>query len=294
MNKIKKSFPAALILLFFMYLFFSCTERINIDTDNAPERLVIYGVLTTDPGRHAIKITRSTGYFATSKPPGISHARVTISSSTETFILTENASEPGLYQTQPGTFGVEGETYTLHVALDFDRDGEEEEYTASTYLPYAARVDAIALRPSDAINDHIEVLLTGRIPENQANYMSFHVFRNDVIVNDSLVGFSIIDDEHIQKKEVENVACYFLDQDDERSVLSPGDIVTLRLDILTKEYAEFIENAQAELQGQNPIFGGPPANVQTNIRCVTPHKAIPLAGFFSAYSGRQTSTVYQP
>ena len=49
-------------------------------------------------------------------------------------------------------------------------------------------------------------------------------------------------------------------------------------------YANFIWEAQAEVQGSNPLFSGPPANVKGNID----NGAI---GFFAAYSVSRAYTI---
>ena len=65
------------------------------------------------------------------------------------------------------------------------------------------------------------------------------------------------------------------DQDEE--VLEPGDIVTVEMNSIGEEYANFLWDAQSEISGSNPLFSGPPANVKGNIN----NGAI---GFFAAYS----------
>ena len=268
----------------------ACTARIDISTGDAPERLVIYGYLTSDTMRHSIRITRSSSFFATTPPEGISRAEVVISGGGEEFRLTENDTVPGLYETDDDVYGTEGETYDLYVRLDFDGDGETEEYEASSYLPYPPRVDSINFRKS-SITDHIEVLLWGRIPDNEENFLSVHVYRNDTLINDSLSGFAVMDDEYLDEKEVEAASCYFLDQEEKEEIITPGDTIVVRMDAITRPYADFIRDAQDEVRGSNPIFGGPPANVFTNIRARNGAKT-PVSGFFTAYSGRSAGRLY--
>ena len=68
-------------------------------------------------------------------------------------------------------------------------------------------------------------------------------------------------------------------------MLVPGDTVTVELNNMGKEYFGFLQEAQAELRGSNPLFSGPPANVKGNIS----NGAI---GFFAAYSvSRASATV---
>jgi hypothetical protein len=272
---------------------FSCTSRIDINTEASAPRLVIYGNITTDTMQHSIKITRSSGYFSTSKPEGISHATVSIHTDKETFTLKESSQEAGLYQTDPSVYGIEGETYRLSVALDFDEDGRQEEYEAVSYMPGAPRIDSVGFRPSVLADTYLEVLVWGYMPEEEENYLSFHLYRNYEIVNDSLQGFFIIDDRYMDKKEIEGVSCLFLNQEEEQSVLREGDIITVRIDGITKAYATFIVEAQSELFGSDPIFSGPPANVQTNITAKNPSEEIKVSGFFTAFSGSKKTTVYR-
>lgn len=290
--KIKQTISIALLLII-MAMAPACTERISISTEDAPEHLVIYGYLTNDTTAHSIRITRSAGYFATTTPVGVSNAIVEITSDDTIIRLIEKDGEPGLYQTPPDIFGEEGKSYSLYVSVDADGDGVAEEFEADTYMPYASTVDSIQLQQSEVFDDEIEILLYGKIGDNERNYFSFHAYRNQTIVNDSLVGFFIIDDEYIEKKELNGLSCFYLDQEDDRSRLTYGDTVTLRVDILPKDYADFLENAQDQVDGSNPIFGGPPANVETNIRSIVNTNAIPIVGFFSAFTGTQASTVYR-
>ncbi|MDR1203406.1 MAG: DUF4249 domain-containing protein [Tannerellaceae bacterium] len=278
--------------IFFIGLF-SCTSRIDINTEASAPRLVIYGSITTDTMQHSIKITRSSGYFSTSKPEGISHAMVSIHTDKETFTLQESSEEAGLYQTDKSVYGIEGETYHLSVALDFDEDGRQEEYEAVSYMPGAPRIDSIGFRPSDLLDNYLEVLVWGYMPEEEENYLSFHLYRNHEIVNDSLHGFFIIDDKYMDKKEITGVSCFYLDQEEEQSVLREGDIITVRIDGITKEYTTFINDAQSERRGSDPIFSGPPANVQTNIISKSPSENILISGFFTAFSGSKKTTIYR-
>jgi hypothetical protein len=278
--------------VFFGWLF-SCTERIDVDTEASAPRLVIYGGITTDTMQHSIRITRSGGYFTTSKPEGISRAAVSIRTDKETFVLQESATEAGLYQTDPSVYGLEGETYRLSVALDFDEDGRQEAYEAVSYMPGAPRIDSIGFRPSLLSEDYLEVLVWGYMPEADENYLSFHLYRNNEIVNDSLRGFFIIDDRYMDKKEIAGVSCFYLNQKEEQNILREGDVITVRIDGVTKEYASFIANAQSELWGSDPIFSGPPANVQTNIISRSPSENIVVSGFFTAFSGNKKTTVYR-
>jgi hypothetical protein len=291
------SHRAALALLAFAGLLsttlFSCEERIGIDTGASPPRLVVYGYITTDTVQHAIRITRSSGYFSTAKPEGISGAAVSIRHKEEVYPLTESGAEPGLYLTDAGVAGQEGETYSLHLSLDFDDDGQLEQYEAESFLPPAAELDSMAVQPSVLSDHHKEVLIWGRLPEQETNYFSFHFYRNGVLINDSLRGFSISSDELLGKKTIEGVSVFYLNQEREESTLHPGDSLTFRIEGITREYATFITNAQSEYRGSIPLFSAPPANIETNLRSLTPSSGIRVAGFFTAFSTNRVSMIYE-
>jgi hypothetical protein len=281
--------------LFVLSILSACNERITINTEDSPPRLVIYGYITTDSMQHSIRITRSTGFFSTSKPIGVSHAEVRITSPGEEFVLVESSQEPGLYLTQTSVAGRIGETYTLHVSLDFDGDGRLEEYESVSYLPPAAIVDSVAVQPSSItfFDDLLEVVIWGKLPNEEKNTFSFHLYRNGKLVNDSLQGFFTENDDYIPGKDIIALPIFYLDQEDEHSKLKPGDYVTVQIEGITREYATFITNAQSELYGSDPLFSGPPANIETNIRSLVLNPDILISGFFTAYSMNRASMIYR-
>ena len=274
----------------------SCTERIDIKTDDAPPRLVIYGYITTDTVQHSIRITRSAGYFTTESPEGVSHATVIISDNDGKKIqLTENDSIPGLYQTADNVYGEEGKTYTLDIQLDFDGDHVSEHYQSSAYLKSINHIDSVGLQASLLFKNMVEVLLYAQDLPGEKNYYSIFVAINDSVVNSTINKFFVMDNALFRGQYMNGVACYYLNQDpnwEERNEkLRVGDKVTLNINAISKEYATFISNVQSEIRGSIPIFGGPPANVETNIRCVEQKDKIFVSGFFTAYPSRYASII---
>ena len=273
----------------------SCTERIDIKTDDAPPRLVIYGYLSTDTVQHSIRITRSAGYFTTDSPEGVSHAMVTISHSDGVIPLTENDTVPGLYQTEPDVYGEEGKTYTLDVHLDFDGDHLTEHYQSSAYLKPINHIDSVGLQASRLFPNMVEVLLYAQDMPGEKNYYTIFVAINDSVLNTNINRFFVMDNDLFRGQYINGVACYYLSQDPDsryrNEVLHVGDKVTLNINAISREYATFISNVQSEIGISIPIFGGPPANVPTNIRCIDPKDKIPVSGFFTAFPSRYANTV---
>jgi len=280
-------------ILFALLFLFSCRERVDINTEASPPRVVIYGYITTDTTQQAIRITRSTGYFATTKPEGISGATVSILSDDEIFPLNESPDDPGLYLTSPDVYGIPGKTYTLHVSLDFYGNGNTESYEASSYLPFPATLDSAVVTPSPVMDDFLQILIWGSLPEESSNNFNFLFFRNGIAMNDSLRRFQIVQDDYIVNKQFSALPVSLLNQNRDREKLSIGDTLTILVQSLTADYATFIQNAQDELFGSIPLFGGPPANVETNIRCVSSDLDPEISGYFTAYSKRSAFTIYE-
>ena len=277
----------------FHLCFFSCMERIDINTEASPPRLVIYGYITTDTIRHAVRITRSTGYFVTTKPEGVSNATVSISNDEEIIKLNESSEEPGLYLTSSGIYGKQGKTYILHASLDFNGDGKMEEYEATSYLPFTATLDSAAVTVSPFASKYLQVLIWGNLPEESSGNFSMHLFRNGLIMNDSLQSFRIFQDDYIVNKKFEALPVFQLNPERERYKLVPGDTLTVQVESFTAEYATFIQNAQQEMWGPIPLFSGPPANIETNIRCLSSDSKTEISGFFTAFSKHKTSMIYE-
>ena len=263
----------------------SCTERIDIKIDDAPSRVVIYGYITSDTMRHSIQITRSAGYFSTDSPEGISNAIVTISDDDGNVIpLVECDTVRGLYQTAPDVYGEEGKTYTLDVLLN-----SGEHYQATAFLHNInIEIDSIGLQISPIRNNIVEVLLYAQNLDTQ-NYYSFFIAVNDSVVNSTIDRFIVIGNTAIFGEQITGLAVYRLNQDKEK--LNIGDKVTVCVNAIPQEYATFVSNVQTEIRGSVPFFGGPPANVPTNIKSV--NGAVPALGFFTAYSSRYACTIVE-
>ena len=280
---------------------FACTERMDIDVNDAPSQLVIYGHITTDTMQHAVTVARSLNYFETARPEGISHATVTIATDDTTFVLSESATEKGVYLTAPDVFGVEGKTYTLQVVTEFD--GIVETLHATSLLPPSIRMDSVALQPSPLTSYLVDVLLYGRLPESEYNYLNVQAFKNGVAINGRLADFSIIVSEHAESREINGEQCLYLFLENDNSELmsqgggfipiADGDSIRIQVSSITREYAEYVLNAQKELQGTMPIFSGPPANVTSNIKALNPSGQGAVCGFFTAYSKQSGSKVFR-
>jgi hypothetical protein len=273
---------------------FACEERINIRVRESAPGLVVYGYVTTDTMAHAVRISRSSGYFAETPPEGIAGASVSITIAGQKYELVESASEQGLYLTAPDVYGLVGEICTLRVSVDFLGNGRTELFEAVSELPPAPTVDSVAFATLPGFERFLAVLGWGRLPETGAtNYFNSHLYINGVLYNDSLSNFMIDDDRFFDaSQEINGIPLFFLNRDERYGKLRQGDTVTVQLDGITPEYADFLNNIRRETTGTAPLFAGPPANVRSNIRCLSEGSTTLVLGFFTAYSKNAKSAVF--
>lgn len=258
----------------------ACTERIDIDVDKSSTRCVIYGEITTDTTSHLVKITRSADYFSNKPAEPISGAVLSISDGTNVFPLTESTTKPGNYYTNSNVYGVPGKTYTLNVSnVDLLGDGVMQSYTAIAELKNVSKLDSVGAE-FDKTFDMWAVKLWALDPEED-NYYMFKLSINDKLYTDSLINLTVTDDQLFNGNYTNGIQIFFLE---EKDTLDLGDKITVEGCGITKDYYNFISEAQTLIRGQDPLFSGPPANVRSNIN----NNAL---GYFAAYSIARSSDV---
>lgn len=270
-----------------MFIIASCTERMSIELDSIPPKIVVYGSITTDTIAHKIRIVQTADYFSNNPSKLISGATLSISDGVNVFPLTESITEPGNYYTQPDVYGELGKTYTL-TAENVAMVGDDVVYdlTAESAIP---SLDAdYQTKYLDSINVLYNTQWDGwyvngwaNEPEDQKNFYMFKVYINDVLYSDSLNNIIISDDKLINGSSTNGAALYFIEDPD---TLKPGYKVTLELSVIPEDYFRFITEIQTSSQPQIPLFSAPPANARTNLN----NGAI---GYFSAYAVIRSSYI---
>ncbi|MDR0729665.1 MAG: DUF4249 domain-containing protein [Prevotellaceae bacterium] len=273
-----------------MLLCAACMERMDLSTDYAPPRLVITGYVTTDTAVHRIKVSCTTPYFGTEQPRSYSSAEVQING------VRLRAVGDGEYVTDPAFFGVPGETYTLDVWVDFDDDGTPEHYSASAVMPALHRLDSITLssvqlgttKPPWMVIMHFQDL-------SGPNYFGAHLYINDTLYSNKMQRYFLnFFGEYVAEGQYIHfpVTSYSIREEmrwenDEPFYVYPRDSLTLELNTLSGDYFEFIRTARQEINGGNPLFAGPPANVPTNL-------SGGAVGIFGAYTISRKSLILPP
>jgi len=277
-----KNFKSIVSVLVLSVVFFSCTERIEIELDDSYTMLVVDGAITTDTMAHTVKLSTSTSYYYNQPAPRVIGAQVSITDGTQTFILKEDSA--GVYRTDPTVFGVGGQTYTLNIKLA-DPIGGYTDYTAASTLYPISPLDSVNLLFHPDWSDYgiWEVKCYVQEPPT-IDFYRFLILKNQVMLSDTLNEWFITDDKFFNGSYTNGATVAYLQQSSTQEGLIEGDTITVEVNSIGKEYFNFLLEAQAELRGSNPLFSGPPANVKGNIN----NGAI---GFFSAYSATRSFAI---
>jgi hypothetical protein len=274
-----------LFLLTAILILGSCTEPIDIEVDPSFKRLIVEGGLTTDTTKHLVKLTRSADYFSGEKIPVVADAFVYIIEGFDTTFLNEDSA--GYYYTPADFYGKQNTYYELVIEnVDIDADGEKEIYRARDQIRYVSPIDSITLELADGgpfNDDFFQILLWANEPPDK-NFYIFKAQINGVGVRDSLLDWNLSNDDFFNGNYTYGVPVQWFDQEDTTESLKPGDIVTLELYQITREYYNFLNGAYNESFGSIPLFSGPPANIVGNVS----NGAI---GFFSCTAVTRSSTV---
>jgi hypothetical protein len=282
-----------LIIFILMALSFSaCQEDITIPFDNTYARLVVDGSMTTDTGRHFVRLTKSGDALNDKAIIPVENAIVSISDGDTSFMLTSFKNIKGLYATDSTVFGTPGRVYTLNISnVDINDDGVNEQYHASCLMKNENPIDSIGIRYF-ATNAHykgwsIFLFMKDYTPGGD-NYYLTKAYINGNLVTDSIMEYMNIADNSSFKGGYYASQAYTLMYDKKDERLDTGNMLTLEVDCITKEYLDYISAYIQEYYPKIPIFSGPSANIPTNLE--PKDKAI---GFFSAYSVQRKTLKYK-
>jgi hypothetical protein len=269
-----------LVIALLTFVFYSCVERINIDLDNSYTRLVVDGSISTDTMAHTVFLSSTTSYYFNQPAPQVTGASLQISDGTTVYKLREDT--PGVYSTDSSVYGEPGKTYTLDIKLAAPVGGYSN-YTASSKLFPVSHLDSLGMEyhPDWSENGTWEVKCYVQDPPSE-DFYRFLVSKNMIMLSDTLDEWFVTDDRFFNGNYAYGAPIAYLEQNKDDELIKVGDIITVEMNSLGADYANFIWEAQSEVRGSNPLFSGPPANVKGNIN----NGAF---GFFSAYSVSRAS-----
>lgn len=281
-----------LVYIVSLPLFFSCTEDTTITTSDSTPVPVIYGTITDHNVRQQINLSSSTDYFDKSQNKRISNATVTLQEDsvgvTHYYTLTQGSVGSGIYMTANPMAGRPGWKYKLTVNMDFNQDGTPETYLAECTMPQRLNVDSIGVtKMKEASYTVYSLNISAQDPGNEKNYYICKYSVNDSLYN-AISKYIPFDDTGLDGMYVKELAIWhffdksnkskFDDQEANNMVfLSAGDKISAEVGNITKGYSDFIISCQNQKDGSNPFFGGPPANIPTNL-------SNGARGYFTAYA----------
>ncbi len=265
-------------------LLWNCTERIELELDSTYTRLVVEGYVTSDTTIHWVRLSETSDYFYNEKAPAVTGARVSLDDGINTHQLQESDTLPGWYYTSPDYHGVPGRTYTLRIEdVDIDKDGEPEDYSASSRMNPVNTLDSIKLEWWDTFFTGYQVRLWAW-DSPEPDWYAFKIRKNGVLLTDTLYEMIVQSDEFFNGNYTYGIPSQFLSTDKPDEVVEVGDTITFEINGITEEYYLYVIEAQSQVFTQTPLFSGPPANIRTNFD----NGAI---GFFTAYSVNYSSTI---
>jgi hypothetical protein len=259
----------------------SCTEKIDIHLKSSSVRCIIYGEITTDTNSHYVRITKSADYYNSKPAKPVTGAKVNISDGIKTYPLTESLTLQGYYFTDTDVYGIPGRTYTLNVSnVDLLGDGNLESFSAVTELKPVIKIDSIDTEYNTRW-DVWEVKAWATDPKETDDFYLFYIHINEKLYAASLANLVVTNDQFFNGNSTNGATVYYLDKIE---TIQKGDYVTLDICCITRDYYNFITEAQTISRGQNPLFSGPPANVSTNL-------TNGAMGYFTAYSVSRASKI---
>ena len=269
-RRIKKILPVLFALAFIL----SCTERIDLPLDESSVKLVVEGSITTNTSVHTIYLTETTNYYYNQKPPAVTGAEISINDGETITRLSENS--PGVYQTSADFKGVVGMTYTLNIRL-LKPIGGFTEFSASSLMKPVTSFDSVATKFYEDFGEQgLWEVTCWFQDEPTTDFYRFDLYRNNKLITYKLEKWLVTDDKFFNGDYVKGGVVTYLDQNSDNEKLNPGDTLVVEMSTISREYYNYIQDAQAELRGSNPLFSGPGANVRGNIS----NGAI---GFFTAF-----------
>ena len=253
MSYLKKLIGAFLLVV----IVNSCTVDIFYPVDEMDPVIVVTGSFTSEEKSHLIKLEWTNGVYDYNVYNPVKGATVSITSSSESFSLTELS--PGMYYTDSMAKGVVGETYTLEISHDGNTYNSLPEL-----LKDVSDMDCAIITEGDTaslfLRGNYLVLMTADEPAGQGDYYLWDFYVNDTLFTDTIGEKIYNSDELIDGSSFNNLPIFFFDTSD----VNVYDDLALEMRSISEGYYDFLLALQLEGNRGSP-FDGPAANVPTNM-----------------------------
>jgi hypothetical protein len=261
---IKKVVNISLSVLLFSG-FFSCTEIIDMEFSIDFERLVVDAQIVDVDTSQYVKLSKINIDNVDEIVSPVSSASVVVNDGTSDLIFEEDGDEKGLYLAPEGFKGEPGENYMLNISNTnvIGEDGTDI-YKASGTMAYPIFLDSVT---ASYVNNPTMGLIGTIIncwaeePEGD-NYYLFKNRRNGVLISDTLYEYT--QSYNFLSPINGRFAQFYADEKEDEYIVT-GDTLSLEISNIDEAFYDYLNSAQSEYYGSNPLFGGPSANVVSNV-----------------------------
>jgi len=264
------------LLFLSIVLCFACTSRINLDVESIPTTICIYGYIQSHNSFQTLEITKTSPFFSDSVNKPIVDANVVITSSDNMTYKYMYVTDLGIYCSTEPFVPKSLLNYHLCVKCDIDGDGVIEKYEADAKVGRSIKLDTMICEYGKFLGKgYYSAKLYFNEPEGEDYYL-YRFFLNDSLVSrkvSRLMTWSdkLLDGEYINGRAFFKFNCladidkYTEDEKDNNFFVKKGDFIEMEGGIVDEDFYNFILQCHLKKQGENPFFGGPGANIITNI-----------------------------
>lgn len=250
----------------------SCEKTVLLDLNQTEPRIIIEGLVTNQPGRQYVRVSRSSGFYQAGDAPAVENAEITVSDNHgNKYLFIHNPAgkvdSAGYYMPVSAFQGVVGNTYKLSVTIG------EDLYEGSDLLQPVTLIDSLGSRISDDEQEdpkdegkYYEVLMFAKEPQQSTDYYLFKFYRNDSLTFYDDTDIYYADDE-VLGEDIDGIPSpvYY----------APGDLARVEMYSLSRNGFVFYNDLQTLLTSDGGLFSQPPSNSRTNLS----HGAL---GYFQA------------
>lgn len=255
-----------IIAIFTLLLITSCEKVIDVNVKGAEKKYVIEGVLTDEPGKCVVKISKTLELNDDNAFEGVSGASVTITDD-QGIVSTLAEVAPGIYRSH--LIGEPGTVYTMTVNLSGNR------FTAQSTMPLPVAIDSLYISEMDMIGE--KVLMPNvvfRDPSEKGNAYRFVQYLNGKKLNEIFVQNDLLSNGRL------NTTTLFQNNDD----IKKGDSVCVEMLCIDNNMYKYWFSLYQGATGNEESAS--PANPVTNIK----EGAL---GYFSAHTVSKKTKVIE-
>ncbi len=251
----------------------SCQDVIDIDLNDADPKYVIEGAVIEGVDSITVRVTQTASFFDATPPKGINNATVVIT--------MPGGQEVALTSIGNGYYRTTGQTITMEAFYSLRVNVEEQEFTATTYMPAPVSLDSLEVVYSDGMfgqEGTYNVFINFNDPAGISNYYKMNTTLNDTLLNgaDEIM---VTDDALVDGNAI-YMPIFIRDFD-------PGDSVAIELQSIDKATYKFYQTmtAVASSNAGSP-FSATPANPESNIKGGA-------LGIFGAYTSSKKNIIVE-